>query len=147
MRVITVNLNGIRSALRKGFFEWMRLQDADFICIQELKALEKDMTDEILNINGYAGYFSYAEKPGYSGVGIYTKIKPKKIISKLNFDTVDDEGRYIELIYDDVSIISSYFPSGSSGDIRQEIKFDFLKFMTEFLNLKTQKKEKNYFVW
>lgn len=142
MRVITVNLNGIRSALRKGFFEWMRLQDADFICIQELKAQEKDMTEEMLNINGYAGYFSYAEKPGYSGVGIYTKIKPKKIISKLNFDTVDDEGRYIELIYDDVSIISSYFPSGSSGDIRQEIKFDFLKFMTEFLNLKTQKKEK-----
>ena len=124
MRVITVNLNGIRSALRKGFFEWMRLQDADFICIQELKAQEKDMTEEMLNINGYAGYFSYAEKPGYSGVGIYTKIKPKKIISKLNFDTVDDEGRYIELIYDDVSIISSYFPSGSSGDIRQEIKLD-----------------------
>ena len=142
MRVITVNLNGIRSALRKGFFEWMRLQDADFICIQELKAQEKDMTEEMLNINGYAGYFSYAEKPGYSGVGIYTKIKPKKIISKLNFDTVDDEGRYIELIYDDVSIISSYFPSGSSSDIRQEIKFDFLKFMTEFLNLKTQKQEK-----
>ena len=142
MRVITVNLNGIRSALRKGFFEWMRLQDADFICIQELKAQEKDMTEEMLNINGYAGYFSYAEKPGYSGVGIYTKIKPKKIISKLNFDTVDDEGRYIELIYDDLSIISSYFPSGSSGDIRQEIKFDFLKFMTKFLNLKTQKKEK-----
>jgi exodeoxyribonuclease-3 len=147
MRVITVNLNGIRSALRKGFFEWMRLQDADFICIQELKAQEKDMTEEMLNINGYAGYFSYAEKPGYSGVGIYTKIKPKKIISKLNFDTVDDEGRYIELIYDDVSIISSYFPSGSSGDIRQEIKFDFLKFMTEFLNLKTQKKRKNYSMW
>ena len=131
MRVITVNLNGIRSALRKGFFEWMRLQDADFICIQELKAQEKDMTEEMLNINGYAGYFSYAEKPGYSGVGIYTKIKPKKIITNLNYDIVDYEGRYIELIYDDISIISSYFPSGSSGDIRQEIKFDFLKFMTE----------------
>ena len=142
MRVITVNLNGIRSASRKGFFEWMQLQDADFICIQELKAKEKDMTEEMLNVNGYAGYFSYAEKPGYSGVGIYTKIKPKKIISKLNYDTVDNEGRYIELIYDDVSIISSYFPSGSSGDIRQEIKFDFLKFMTEFFNMKTKKNEK-----
>ena len=142
MRVITVNLNGIRSASRKGFFEWMRIQDADFICIQELKAQEKDMTDEMLTINGYAGYFSYAEKPGYSGVGIYTKIKPKKIITNLNYDIVDYEGRYIECVYDDISIISSYFPSGSSGDIRQEIKFDFLKFMTELLTKKTQKKEK-----
>ena len=141
MRVITVNLNGIRSALRKGFFEWMRLQDADFICIQELRAQEKDMTDEMLTINGYAGYFSYAEKPGYSGVGIYTKIKPKSI-TNLNYDIVDYEGRYIECVYDDISIISSYFPSGSSGDIRQEIKFDFLKFMTELLTKKTQKKEK-----
>ena len=85
MRVITVNLNGIRSASRKGFFEWMRLQDADFICIQELKAQEKDMTEEMLNINEYAGYFSYAEKPGYSGVGIYTKIKPKKNNFQIKF--------------------------------------------------------------
>ena len=142
MRVITINLNGIRSALRKGFFEWMLSQQADFICIQELKAQEKDMTEDMLNVGGYNGYFSYAEKPGYSGVGIYAKKNPKKIISKLNFATIDDEGRYIELIYDDISIISSYFPSGSSGDIRQEVKFDFLKFMTEFLIKKTQKKEK-----
>jgi exodeoxyribonuclease-3 len=146
MRVITINLNGIRSALRKGFFEWMLSQQADFICIQELKAQEKDMTDEMLNVGGYNGYFSYAEKPGYSGVGVYTKKNPKKIISKLNFATVDDEGRYIELIYDDISIISSYFPSGSSGDIRQEVKFDFLEFMTEFLIKKTQKKKKLFCV-
>lgn len=142
MKVITFNLNGIRSALRKGFFEWMQLQDADFICVQELKAQEKDMTDIMLNNSLYSGYFSYAKKPGYSGVGIYAKNKPKKIISKLNFDVADEEGRYIELIYDDISIISSYFPSGSSGDVRQEIKFDFLKYMSDFLNKKTQKKEK-----
>jgi exodeoxyribonuclease-3 len=78
MRVITINLNGIRSALRKGFFEWMLSQQADFICIQELKAQEKDMTDEMLNVGGYNGYFSYAEKPGYSGVGVSIQKKNQK---------------------------------------------------------------------
>jgi exodeoxyribonuclease-3 len=78
MRVITINLNGIRSASRKGFFEWLKLQDADFVCVQELKAQEINMTVEMLQTDNLQGYFSYALKPGYSGVGIYSKKTPLK---------------------------------------------------------------------
>jgi len=83
MRVITINLNGIRSASRKGFFEWLKLQDADFVCVQELKAQEINMTDEMVKTDNLQGYFSYALKPGYSGVGIYSKKEPLKIMIKL----------------------------------------------------------------
>jgi exodeoxyribonuclease-3 len=136
MKVITINLNGIRSAHRKGFFEWAALQDADFICMQELKAQEKDMTTEMMGFSGYSGFFSFAKKPGYSGVGIYTKYQPKKIINFIDFDYFDSEGRYIELIFDNLSIISSYFPSGSSGDLRQEIKIKSLAFLKKLLTKK-----------
>ena len=136
MRVITINLNGIRSASRKGFFEWLKLQDADFVCVQELKALEVNMTDEMLRTNNLQGYFSYALKPGYSGVGIYSKKLPLKIIDRVNFQTMDNEGRYIELVFDNLSVISIYLPSGSSGDIRQQIKFECLDFLEPFLEKK-----------
>ena len=136
MRVITINLNGIRSASRKGFFEWLKLQDADFVCVQELKAQEINMTDEMVKTDNLQGYFSYALKPGYSGVGIYSKKVPLKIIDKVNFETMDHEGRYIELIFDNLSVISTYLPSGSSGDMRQQIKFECLDFLKPFLEKK-----------
>jgi len=136
MRVITINLNGIRSASRKGFFEWLKLQDADFVCVQELKAQEINMTDEMVKTDNLQGYFSYALKPGYSGVGIYSKKTPLKIIDKVNFKIMDHEGRYIELVFDNLSVISTYLPSGSSGDIRQQIKFECLDFLKPFLEKK-----------
>ena len=136
MRVITINLNGIRSASRKGFFEWLKLQDADFVCVQELKAQEINMTVEMLQTDNLQGYFSYALKPGYSGVGIYSKKTPLKIIDKVNFKIMDHEGRYIELVFDNLSVISTYLPSGSSGDIRQQIKFECLDFLKPFLEKK-----------
>ena len=136
MRVITINLNGIRSASRKGFFEWLKLQDADFVCVQELKAQEINMTVEMLQTDNLQGYFSYALKPGYSGVGIYSKKTPLKIIDKVNFKIMDHEGRYIELVFDNLTVISTYLPSGSSGDIRQQIKFECLDFLKPFLEKK-----------
>src|SRR5210317_972604 len=136
MKVITINLNGIRSASRKGFFEWLKLQYADFVCVQELKAQEINMTDEMVKTDNLQGYFSYALKPGYSGVGIYSKKVPLKVIDKVNFEIMDHEGRYIELIFDNLSVISTYLPSGSSGDMRQQIKFECLDFLKSFLEKK-----------
>jgi exodeoxyribonuclease-3 len=126
MRIISVNLNGIRSAASKGFFEWLALQNADVICLQELKAQAADMTAQMLNPEGYHGYFHYAEKKGYSGVGIYCREKPQQVIVGLGVDTFDIEGRYICADFADFSVVSLYLPSGSSGEERQAVKFSFM---------------------
>lgn len=126
LRVISANLNGIRSAVRKGFLAWVAKQDADFICMQELKAQDADLTPEMRETAGMKGYFHYAEKKGYSGVGIYTKHEPKQVIVGLGIPEIDVEGRYLELVFDQLSVISLYLPSGSSGDPRQDVKYVFL---------------------
>ena len=126
LRVISANLNGIRSATSKGFLDWMPAQDADFICMQELKAQAADMTANMLNPDGYCGYFHYAEKKGYSGVGIYARHRPLQVIEGLGVPEIDAEGRYIELVYDGLSVVSVYLPSGSSGEHRQAAKFAFM---------------------
>jgi len=126
MRIITVNLNGIRSAANKGFFAWLQKQDADVICMQELKAQAADMTAEMLAPAGYFGYFHYAEKKGYSGVGVYCKAKPDKVIEGLGIVDIDNEGRYIEAQFGNLSVVSLYLPSGSSGEERQAFKFSVL---------------------
>ncbi|HWK71250.1 exodeoxyribonuclease III [Pollutimonas sp. M17] len=136
LRVISANLNGIRSAVSKGFLEWLAVQDADFICLQELKAQADNMTADMLNPPGYYGYFHYAEKKGYSGVGVYARRQPLQIIEGLGVPEIDAEGRYLELVYDTLSIISVYLPSGSSGDHRQAAKFVFMEhFFAHLANL------------
>ena len=126
MRIITANLNGIRSATNKGFFAWLQKQNADVICLQELKAQAADMTAEMLTPAGYFGNFHYAQKKGYSGVGIYCKIKPDLVIEGLGMGDIDSEGRYIEAQFGNLSVVSLYLPSGSSGDERQAFKFSVL---------------------
>ena len=136
LRVITANLNGIRSAQRKGFFDWLPAQQADFVCLQELKAQAGDMTTEMLNPHGYYGYFHYAEKKGYSGVGIYSRRQPDQVIEGLGVPEIDAEGRYIELVCGNLSVISVYVPSGSSGEVRQEAKYAFMdKFFAHLAEL------------
>jgi exodeoxyribonuclease-3 len=130
MRIITLNLNGIRSAFNKGLLEWFGKQNADVLCVQELKAQAADMTQDMLAPFGYHGYFHYAEKKGYSGVGIYCKNKPDKVIVGLNIPEFDAEGRYIEAQFGNLSVVSLYLPSGTSGEERQAVKF---KFMEAFL--------------
>jgi len=127
MRIICVNLNGIRSAASKGFYEWLARQYADVICLQELKAQAADMTAQMLAPNGYHGYFHYAEKKGYSGVGIYCKEKPQQVIAGLGIEQFDAEGRYLCVDFADYSVVSLYLPSGSSGEERQAVKFDFMR--------------------
>ncbi len=126
MKIITLNLNGIRSASRKSFYDWLPLQKADFVCLQELKAHEVDLDDQMKAPKGYFGNFSYANKKGYSGVGIYSIEKPNKIICKVGIPEIDDEGRYIEIDLDNITIISVYLPSGSSGEERQVFKYKVL---------------------
>ncbi|MEY5050890.1 MAG: exodeoxyribonuclease [Pseudomonadota bacterium] len=126
LRIITANLNGIRSAAKKGFFEWAHTQNPDILCIQELKAQEADLDGSLLSPNGYHGFFQYAQKKGYSGVGLYSKQKPDSV--KIGFDNgeFDAEGRYVEARFGNLVVISAYFPSGSSAPERQEAKFRFL---------------------
>jgi exodeoxyribonuclease-3 len=130
MRIISVNLNGIRSAAGKGFYEWLAQQDADIVCLQELKAQAPDMTAQMLAPPGYHGYFHYAEKKGYSGVGIYCREQPQRVTQGLGIDEFDAEGRYICADFAGFSVVSVYLPSGSSGEERQAVKF---KFMAAFM--------------
>jgi exodeoxyribonuclease-3 len=142
MRIITANLNGIRSANTKGFFTWMHAQNADVVCVQETKIQAEQMTADFLAPSGYVGHFHYAQKAGYSGVGVYTKLKPSFV--KIGFDSesesamgeFDFEGRMVQVDLPTVTVISAYFPSGSSGDERQAAKFRFLaKFLPHLKTL------------
>lgn len=125
-RVITINLNGIRSAARKGFFEWIRTQDADVICMQELRAQENDVVNGDFQLKGYECYFHFAQKKGYSGVGIYSRHKPDDVKIGLGWEIADTEGRYVAINLGSFWVASLYMPSGTSGPERQTIKFDFL---------------------
>ena len=136
MRIISINLNGIRSAFSKELLPWLLQQDADIICLQELKAQAADMTPDMLAPPGYQGYFHYAEKKGYSGVGIYCRHKPQEVVAGLGIAEFDCEGRYIEAQLGKLSVISLYLPSGSSGEERQAVKFKFMAaFMPHLRNL------------
>ncbi|AZY50510.1 exodeoxyribonuclease III [Bordetella avium] len=127
LRVISANLNGIRSANTKGFFDWLHQQNADFVCVQELKAQEADLSPAMKAPAPLQGYFHYAEKKGYSGVGIYTPHEPESVVIGLGVPDIDAEGRYIELVYPKLSVVSVYLPSGSSGDHRQTAKYRFME--------------------
>ena len=129
LRVITLNLNGIRSATSKGFLRWLARQKADVVCVQELKAQAADMSAEMLAPHGFHGYFHYAEKKGYSGVGLYSKRKPDRVNEGISVREFDAEGRYVRADFGKLSVISVYLPSGSSGEHRQQSKF---RFMAEF---------------
>ncbi len=141
-RVISANLNGIRSATTKGFFDWLAGQEADVACVQELKAQAADMKPEMLNPEGFHGYFHYAEKKGYSGVGIYAKRKPDAVIEGLGIADIDAEGRYLQADFGNLSVISLYLPSGSSSEERQQVKFYFLeRFLPHLRELRASGRE------
>jgi len=105
----------------------MSAQDADAICVQEIKAQNRDIGDAIRNPDGYRGYFHCADRPGYSGVGIYCRKKPDRVIEGLGIPDIDAEGRYIETQFGNLSIVSAYVPSGSSSGERLAIKFRFME--------------------
>ena len=142
-------MNGIRSAARKGAFEWLATQQADVICVQELKAQQADMTAELLANATHAGWFHYAEKKGYSGAGLYARMPPASTHVGFQSQEFDAEGRYVRADFDrddgagirKLSVISLYMPSGSSSPERQEAKFRFLEeFMPHLAALMAESK-------
>jgi exodeoxyribonuclease-3 len=127
VRIITLNLNGIRSAARKGWVEWLAAQAADVVCVQELKAQQDDLDETLARPAGLTGHFSFAEKKGYSGVGVYSRIPPRSIRRGFGNAEFDAEGRYLEADFGELVVVSVYLPSGSSSDERQQAKFRFLE--------------------
>ncbi len=127
MRVISLNLNGIRSAASKGLYPWLENQNADLVCLQELKAQAADLTPEMRAPAGLHGYFHCAGKKGYSGVGLYARRRPDALVEGLGIPDIDAEGRYLEARFGALSLISLYLPSGSSSEERQAAKFSFME--------------------
>ena len=134
MRIISYNVNGIRAAIKKGFLDWLKTNPADVICVQETKALKENVDHMLFNDLGYHDYWFSAQKKGYSGVAVFTKIIPDKIEVGNGHGPGDDEGRIIQLDFKDVRLINAYFPSGTSGDIRQTFKYHWLDEFFIWLN-------------
>jgi exodeoxyribonuclease-3 len=134
VRILTLNLNGIRSAVNKGFLDWLSQQRTDVVCVQEVKAHAHQLTPAILAPDGYRGYFHCATRPGYSGVGIYCRNEPDAVIEGVGIPDIDAEGRYLEVRFDNLSVVSFYVPSGSSSEERLAVKFRFLERVIEPLH-------------
>jgi exodeoxyribonuclease-3 len=127
LKIITLNLNGIRSAVKKGWLDWLAEQNADIVCVQELKAQAVDLDETTRTAGGLlTGHFHYAEKKGYSGVGIYARQAPERVTEGFGIAEFDAEGRYLRCDWPGLSVISLYVPSGSSSPERQEAKFRFM---------------------
>ena len=128
MKIISFNANGIRSAASKGFFDWLRAQAADVVCLQETKAQEEQLADPMFRPDGHHCFYRDAvTKKGYSGVAIYAKREPDEVLREIGWKPFDDEGRYIEARFGNLSVVSLYVPSGSSGEERQQFKFVAMK--------------------
>ena len=134
MRIISYNVNGIRAAIRKGFLEWLATNPADVICLQETKAESKDIDTTELHKLGYHDYWFSAQKKGYSGVAVFTKIRPDHVEYGNGHDPSDEEGRVIQLDFGKIRLINAYFPSGTSGDHRQSFKYEWLDECYDWLN-------------
>ena len=143
-KIITCNTNGIRAAARKGFFDWLAREKADVVCIQETKAQADQLTDPIFHPEGYHCYYNDAVKKGYSGTAVYSRVKPNKVISSLGWDPVDSEGRYLQVDFKGLSVISLYLPSGSSSE---EVLQKKLRFMDRFMDhLKSLRRKRREFI-
>lgn len=141
MRIYTFNVNGIRAALKKGLDSWIRTEDPDILCIQEIKLSETALVEPIFVGLGYHCYWYPAEKRGYSGVAVLSKIKPNSIEKGFGIEQYDTEGRTILADYDNFSLVSAYFPSGTTGDVRQSVKMKFLDDFNDYaLKLKSNGK-------
>lgn len=131
-RIISLNVNGIRAAARKGLYDWLARQDADVVCLQEVRAKAEQISDEQYHLDGYQFYQFEAHKAGYSGVAIYSRHEPDRVQRGIGWEDFDAEGRFLQVDIGKLSVVSLYLPSGSSGDVRQQIKFDYLERLKPF---------------
>jgi exodeoxyribonuclease-3 len=142
LKVITLNVNGIRSAAKKGLYQWLGAQKADVVCLQEVKAHESDLDPGMLAPKGYVGHFHCAEKKGYAGVALYSRAEPRSVVKGFGVKEFDAEGRFLEANFGKLSVISLYLPSGSAGPHRQASKFRFLeKFLPHLQRLRRSGRE------
>ena len=146
MKIISVNVNGIRSAEKKGFFNWLKRENPDVVCLQETKAQEDQLHPEDFYPKGYHCHYFDAQKKGYSGVAIYSKQEPDKITRGLGegFEDMDAEGRYIQADLGKLSVVSLYLPSGTSGEERQQVKYSFMERFEQ--RLKAMRRKRREFV-
>ncbi len=133
-RIITYNVNGIRSALNKGLMDWIKSANPDIVCFQEIKADYDQIPVFDFEEAGYHHFWFPAQKKGYSGVGLLSKTKPDKVVKGMGIEKYDNEGRFIRADYGDISVISVYHPSGTSGDERQDFKMKWLDDFLEYIN-------------
>ena len=134
MRIISYNVNGIRAAIKKGFIDWLKTDSADIICIQEVKAHEADIDRLLIESAGYRAYFFLAQKKGYSGVGILSKTEPDNVEFGHGKEQSDFEGRVLRADFGDITLINAYFPSGTTGEVRQSYKYIWLDEFLDYLN-------------
>lgn len=139
-KIISCNTNGIRAAARKGFFDWLALEQADVVCIQETKAQTHQLSDPLFNPAGYHCFYNDAIKPGYSGTALYSRVEPLQVTTSLGWDPADSEGRYLQADFSGLSVISLYLPSGSSSEAAQEKKFSFMEVFLEHLRALRRKR-------
>lgn len=142
MRIISYNVNGIRAAIKKGFIDWLKTDPADVICLQETKATKDDVDLKAFEALGFTHYWFSANKKGYSGVAILSKVTPDSVIYGSKIEQSDFEGRVIQADFGDVRLINCYFPSGTSGEERQTYKYKFLDEMLEYVEAARQEKKK-----
>src|SRR3972149_5994880 len=144
-RILSWNVNGLRAVHKKGFLDWFKEEKPDILCLQETKAQEEQLPDEVRNIEGYHSYFSSAVKKGYSGVAIYTKEEPKSVKKGFGIEKFDSEGRILIAEYPDFILINIYYPNGKAREERLRYKMDFYDAFLEYTN-KLKKKGKNIII-
>jgi len=142
MRIISYNVNGIRAAIKRGFIDWLNTSPADVICIQELKAHEADIDRVAIESAGYRPFFFPAQKKGYSGVGILSKIEPSNVEYGHGNEQSDFEGRVLRADFGDITLVNAYFPSGTTGEVRQSYKYVWLNEFFDYLNELKKKRRK-----
>lgn len=145
MKIISYNVNGIRAAVKKNVVDFLKSENADIVCFQELKANREDIDEKLFQDLDYHTYWYSAEKKGYSGVGILSRAQPKEIVYGMGHPLYDAEGRTIIAHYENYSVVNTYFPSGTSGDERQAVKYQFLDFYLDFI-AKLRKQHPNLIV-
>jgi exodeoxyribonuclease III len=133
MRILSYNVNGVRAAMTKGLIDWLKTDPADIICIQETKAHRDNVDYKQFNNLNYYDYWFSAQKKGYSGVAVFTKIKPDNVVYGTGHQVSDEEGRVIQLDFGDIRLINAYFPSGTTGDVRQTYKYEWLEEFYEYV--------------
>ena len=134
MRIFSYNVNGIRAAISKGFLQWLEAASPDVICLQEIKATQDQIPLMEIEMLGYHHYWFPAKKKGYSGVAILSKIQPDNVVYGMGNPEYDDEGRFLRADFGDLSVVSVYHPSGTSGDERQDFKMKWLEFFLGYVN-------------